>query len=111
MTCWPGIGMGPRYRNYTGKVIIWDDTSVAATRKAIGDWMATGQVIADKIGLWDKSSLPPLAADHARVMVLTPEGLRFGQGPQAALGGDPLAGRFLSTATNVMLLLVNRAVS
>jgi hypothetical protein len=101
-----------RYLNYSGKVVIWEeDPSVAEIQSAIDDWLATGQVIANAIGPWEQSALPPLPVGHGRVMVLTPAGPRFGQGPAAGLSADPIAGSFLTTATNLMQLIVSRATA
>jgi hypothetical protein len=100
-----------RYLNYSGKVVIWEDPGVAEIRSAIDDWLATGQVIANAIGPWERSALPPLPVGHVRVMTLTPAGPRFGQGPAAGLSEDPIAGSFLTAATKLMQLILSRAMT
>ena len=50
-------------------------------------------------------------AGHARVMVLTPGGPQFGQGPVAGLSADPVAGSFISAAFSLMQLLISRAMA
>ena len=73
--------------------------------------LARGQVIANIIGPWDQPSLPPLPAGHVRVMVLTPSGAHFGQGPAAALSADLVAGPFLTAAASLIQLIVSRAMT
>lgn len=98
-----------RYLNYSGRVVIWEDTSDADAGAAIAKWLASAQVIAGVIGTWDKPARPSLPAGHMRLTALTPSGLRFGQGPAADLGREALAGTFISDATGLMRLLVSRA--
>jgi hypothetical protein len=100
-----------RYLNYSDKVVVWEDRSVADIQTVIDGWLARGQGIANVIGPWDEQSLPPLPAGNARVMVLTPSGPHFGQGPLAALSADPMAGSFLTAATSLMQLIVSRAMT
>lgn len=100
-----------RYLNHSGKVVVWEDRSVSQVQAAIGTWLARGQVIAGATGPWDQPSFPPLLAGHARVMVLTPGGPQFGQGPLAGLSADPVAGSFISAAFSLMQLLISRAIA
>jgi hypothetical protein len=100
-----------RYLSYSGKAVVWEDRSITQIQAAINGWLARGQVIADAIGPWDQPSLPPLPAGHVRVMVLTPSGPHFGQGPAAALSADPIAGSFLTAATSLLQLIVSRAMA
>ena len=97
-----------RYLNYSGKALIWEDHSDTRIGAAITGWLAAGQLIADAIGVWDQPSLPALPAGHARLMMLTPGGHRFGQAPVAALSQDPKAGPFLTAATSVLQLITSR---
>lgn len=91
--------------------MVWEDRSDAQIQAAINGWVAAGQAIASVIGPWDQPSLPPVPASNARVMVLTPSGPHFGQGPAAALSADPLAGSFLTAAASLMQLIVSRAMA
>ena len=54
------------------------------------------------IGLWDRPALPPLPAAHSRLLLLTPAGFRFGQGPTEALFADAVAGRVLRAAVTLL---------
>lgn len=98
------------YLNYSGRATTCDDLPAAHMQAAVRRWLATAQVIADTIGPWDKPSLPPLPAGHARVAALTASGPYFGQGPAAELSANPLAGTFLGAATSVMQLMIDDAV-
>jgi hypothetical protein len=100
-----------RYLNYSGKAVVWEDRSVTEIQAAISAWLARGQVIASSVGPWDKPSLPPLPLGQVRVAALTPSGPHFGQGPAAALSADPLAGSFLTAATSLMRLIIDRAMA
>lgn len=97
------------YINYSGKSISWKDSTEAQMQVAISQWIAVAQAMANAVGPWEKPVLPPLPSGHGRVMVLTASGARFGQGPEAALSGDPIASKFLGAATNVMHLMVRNA--
>ena len=98
-----------RYLNYSGKAVIWEDHSDARIQAAITGWLTAGQVIADAIGVWDQPALPPLQAGHARLMMLTPGGHRFGQAPVAALSQTPRPARSSTAATSVLQLITSRA--
>ena len=69
-----------RYLNFSGKVAVVD--GVAEVSPLIDALVNAGQNLSDHIGLWDKPELPQLPRDHARVTMLTPGGIRFGQGPE-----------------------------
>ena len=100
-----------RYLNYSGKAVVWEDRSVAPIQEAIDNWLTVAQQIANVIGAWDQPQLPPVPAGHARVMVLTPSGPCFGQGPAAALQADPMAGAFLGAAASLLQLIVSRSIT
>jgi hypothetical protein len=91
--------------------VIWEDREEPAVQAAIGDWLDTAQGLARAIGPWDKPALPPLPAGHLRVLMLTPSGPRFGQGPEAGIRNDPAATLFLRPATTLMQLLTSRAMA
>lgn len=97
-----------RYLNHAGGAVIWEGQE-PSIQAAIHDWLATAQDLARVIGTWSQPSLPPLPAGHLRVVMLTPGGPRFGQGPEADMMNDPAAGRFLTPATTLMQLLTSHA--
>jgi hypothetical protein len=98
-----------RYLNYSGKVLAWEDRSHPKVQSAVNHWLTAAQAVASVIGPWDQPSLPPVPASNARLMVLTPSGPHFGQGPAADLSADPLAQPFLTAATTLLQLIVSLA--
>jgi hypothetical protein len=97
-----------RYLNHAGGAVIREDRE-PAIQAAIDDWLALAQGLARALGTsWTEPSLPPLPAGHLRVLMLTPSGPRFGQGPEADMGNEPAVSRFLSPATVLMQLLTSR---
>jgi hypothetical protein len=100
-----------RYLNYSGGAVVWEDRSVASIQSAINDWLARAQVIVNAIGPWNQPALPPLPPGHARLMMLTPSGPHFGQGPVADLSADQAARSFITSATGLMQLIVGRAMA
>lgn len=94
-----------RYLNHSGRVAIVDDpTAFASVVAALVD---AGQGLADRIGPWDRPELPPLPPGHARLAMLTREGFRFGQGPEAALLGDAIAQPVLAAATALLVAITS----
>lgn len=98
-----------RYVNYSGQAVVWDDRSDQQVQAAINRWLIAGQVIANTVGPWEEPSLPPVAAGDARLMVLTPGGPHFGQGPAARLSASPRARPFATAATSLVELIISRA--
>jgi hypothetical protein len=93
-----------RYLNHSGKVVVADVEGgpVAAAAEAV---LSAAQPLGTVVGLWDQPELPAVPSGHARLLLLTPGGFRFGQGPQAALWQEPMAGAVLDAATHLMLVL------
>jgi hypothetical protein len=100
-----------RYLHYSGGAVAWEDRSVAPIQSAINDWLAKAQVIVNAIGPWNQPALPPLPPGHARLMMLTPSGPHFGQGPVADLSADQAARSFITAATGLMQLVVGPATA
>lgn len=94
---------GVRYLNKSGKVAIVEPTADLACTEAARAWLAVADELASAVGVWDQPQLPPLPSGDSRIMMLTPEGPRFGQGPDSLLRADGAAAAFLSAATNVLL--------
>lgn len=97
-----------RYLNHSGKIIVWEDRSVAEVQTAIHHWVAVGQQVARDIGPWDQPKLPELPEGHARVVMLTPSGHHFGQAPVDPLLSDSTAHGFIVAATALLQLLVSK---
>jgi hypothetical protein len=98
-----------RYLNYSGAALVWEDHSDTRIQRTIASWLAAAEAIASAVGTWDQPTLPPVPAGHARLAVLTPGGLRFGQGPPGSLSQDHAAGAFITAATSLLQLLTSHA--
>lgn len=94
-----------RYLNHAGGVAMVDDVTLEGLTEAVQTWLGVGQRLAEVVGLWDEATLPPLPPGQTRILMLTPGGFRFGQGPDAALRSDPAGSDFLQAATRVLLVV------
>jgi len=97
-----------RYINQTGKMIIWetsDDISNDLTNKLFDD----SYKVVVKIGPWDKPRRPSPEKAIVRITFLVSDGLYFGEGPIDVLFSDPMAGPALSSATDLMKYLTEKA--
>jgi hypothetical protein len=94
-----------RYYNNWGAGVVWEhpDTSLDI---AIDQLLEASKHVVAQIGPWEESRPGPPPRDSARLSFLTPSGLHFGQGPTSALSRDPLGGRVLQLATELMRALV-----
>jgi hypothetical protein len=97
-----------RYLNHSGKVAVIEPPTDAELGRATSEWLAIAGQLSRAIGPWE-GPLPPVPPGHARVLMLTPSGPRFGQGPYDALSGDAAAGAFLAAAANVLQIVVRMA--
>jgi hypothetical protein len=86
------------YYNYSGAAVIWmrPDTSLD---RSIDRVLEAARAIANVIGPWEKPRRPPPSSGNARLNILTPMGLHFGEGPTQVLTHDPLPGPFFRAAT------------
>jgi hypothetical protein len=98
-----------RYLNHAGGATIVEDGSLPGSEEAIEAWLAVGQALANAIGPWDKPNFPPLPPGQLRVMVLTPSGPHFGQGPYEALAADERVQAFMNAASALLQVIVEAA--
>lgn len=96
---------GVRYLNHAGGVTIVEDLSADAG-VALARWLAAAQQLAGHIGVWTEPSRPALAVGDSRMTMLTPGGLRFGQGPDDVLRADAMAGPLFSAATALLIAVL-----
>jgi hypothetical protein len=94
-----------RYLNAAGGGTSIDDGAVEAVVAPARAWLQVGQELAELIEPWD-GPLPELPAGHTRIVMLTPSGPHFGQGPDEALQADGAASAFLGAATGVLIAVV-----
>ncbi|HEX5870310.1 MAG TPA: hypothetical protein VFY65_07845 [Longimicrobium sp.] len=98
-----------RYLNFSGAPIIWDapGTAMDAHVDALLD---AGRTLVQQIGPWE-GPRPPLPPGMARISLLTPSGLHFGQAPFQAFTGDPMAAPVIGAAMQLMQALIHEAQS
>ncbi len=96
-----------RYYNFAGGGVVWErlDTSLDAP---IQQLLRAAEVVANKIAPWLQPKPPAPPTGNIRINVLTPGGLRFGQGPFQALASDPLGGPVITAATTLMQLMIKK---
>jgi hypothetical protein len=94
------------YYNYSGAAVIWLRPD-ASLDKQINSVLAAARVILPLIGPWKEPRRPPPGAGNARLNILTPVGLNFGEGPLQVLDRDRNARPLLRAATGVMKKLTS----
>jgi hypothetical protein len=97
-----------RYFNFSGAAVIWEHLN-DSINPHIDRLLKACAPIPTKIGAWEKPRPPAPPTGQARLNVLTPAGLFFGQAPLEALLADPLAGPAMQAATELMLALMEKA--
>lgn len=96
-----------RYLNHSGKVVVAETPpAMTAAARAV---VAAAAPLAGVVGVWDEPALPPVPLGHSRVLMLTPGGFRFGQGPQRALWEEPGVDVVVAAALELLTLLTGPA--
>lgn len=90
-----------RYFNHSGAAIVWEHPDSRLDR-GIDALFGVAQVILDAIGPWEKPRPPAPGRGAARINLLAPSGLHFGQASFEVLSRDPLAGRVLNAGAALM---------
>jgi len=97
-----------RYFNYSGAAVIWEhpDDSLQTEIDAL---LNAGKNIVHQIGPWEgaRPEIPPQG--QARVSMLTPSGLHFGQAPFETLAHDAMGGPIIQAATTLMQALIKKS--
>ena len=99
-----------RYLNYSGKATVIDDRTIEGVQLAVGNWLDVGRSLVRVIGPWDQPELPSLPVGHIRVMVLTPSGPHFGEGPEQQMMANPMAASFVGAAAALLQVVANLTV-
>lgn len=100
-----------RYINYTERMIDWESKDDSAINRAMAELFDKGRDLITEIGPWDKGRLPQPAKGNVRLSFLVSNGLYFGQAPWYILFNDHMGGPILHTASELMNLLVEKALS
>jgi hypothetical protein len=94
------------YYNSSGAAVIWLRPD-ASLDKQINSVLEAARVILPEIGPWKKSRRPPPSAGNARLNILTPVGLHFGEAPLQVLDKDRHSRPLLRAATAMMKKLTS----
>ena len=96
------------YYNYAGGAVMWmhPDGSLDGHIDRV---LAAARKIVPLIGPWNESRRPPPAKSNARINILTPTGLHFGEAPLQVLDGDRSAGPLVKAATALMGQLIAKS--
>ena len=87
--------------------MIWEHPN-SALDEQVEALLEAGRVVVAQIGPWE-GERPAVPADgQARISMLTPSGIHFGQAPLEALSGDPLGGRVIGAAIGLMQALISQ---
>ena len=97
-----------RYFNFSGAAVVWECPD-ASLDDDIAALLQCGQRVADNIGPWEEARPAPPPAGQARLNMLTPGGLRFGQAPQDVLADDAMAAPLFCAAAALMQKLIGKA--
>ena len=99
--------LSARYYNYSGGGVVWEhpDSSLDAS---VGSLLAAGKEIIEHIGPWDGERPPQPQEGEVRINILTPLGLWFGQGPLDLMSNDPMGGKALRLAAQLMQDLIEK---
>jgi hypothetical protein len=97
-----------RYFNYSGAAVIWENPDDSLNLE-INNLLAAGKSIIHYIGPWEneRPGVPP--PGQARISMLTPSGLHFGQGPFNALSNDEKGVPIIMAAMELMQALIKKS--
>jgi hypothetical protein len=96
-----------RYINHGGRLIVWETRDESIDR-IIDKVIRVGQTVAETIGPWKEARRPAPAKGYARLNMLTPSGMHFGEGPFDALSRDPMGGAMIAAGAELMQALIAR---
>jgi len=94
-----------RYYNYSSAAVIWELPN-ASLNQRIDNLLQTGAIAVQAIGPWKDTRPAAPTNGIARINLLTPSGLHFGEGPMDALAKDSLGGPVINAALQLMLGLM-----
>jgi hypothetical protein len=100
--------MSARYYNHAGSAIFWEGGVDARVAPAIAALLERGLPVLEKCGPWIGEKPPPPEREAARISMLTPSGLHFGQAPFDSFSVDALAGAVFSTGVQLMQALIDQ---
>ena len=105
------MDMSARYYNHAGPAIFWEGGADDRVAPAIAALLGSGLPVLRTCGPWIGEKPPPPERGAARISVLTPSGLHFGQAPFDSFSADPIAGPVFSTGVRLMQALIDKGGS
>jgi hypothetical protein len=90
-----------RFYNYSGAAAVWERPNGSLDGYVDAVLQAARSIVA-QIGPWEGPRRPPPVQGIARLNILTPKGLCFGEGPLGILEQDPRGRRLLEAATTLI---------
>jgi hypothetical protein len=105
------MDMSARYYNHAGPAILWEGGADDRVAPAIAALLGSGLPVLRKCGPWIGEKPPPPEREAARISLLTPSGLHFGQAPFDSFSVDPIAAPVFSTGVRLMQALIDRGGS
>lgn len=102
------VNHSARFFNFSGRAIVWEGADNSLDNE-IDELLAAGRVVVSRIGRWE--GVRPAAPEpgQARITMLTPGGLHFGQAQFDALARDAMGGPVIRAAMVLMKRLIEKA--
>jgi hypothetical protein len=94
-----------RYYNFSGAGVVCERPN-DSLNDAIDKLLSVGASVVNAIGPWKRARPAAPADGTARLSLLTPSGIHFGQGPMKMLNKDPMGGAILDAAFQLMQRLI-----
>jgi hypothetical protein len=99
-----------RYWNFSGAGVVWEaPVSDVGIEAALRQLLERGSAVAARIGPWEGARPPAPGNGAARLSMLTPSGIHFGQGMMNDLMGDPMAAGLINSGAHLMKLLMDKS--
>ncbi len=96
-----------RYVHHAGGGVVWEAPDPSLDL-AIDRVLSASETVARHVGVWEGVRPPPPPTGQARLSVLTPAGIRFGQAPTEALMSDGLAGPVMAAGYSLLMDLIRK---
>jgi hypothetical protein len=94
-----------RYINYSGAGVVWEHPN-DSLNQLIDDLLIAGRRIVEQIGPWEGPRPPSPPAGQARISMLVPLGLHFGQASYEILSREQTGGPVLNAGFRLMQGLI-----
>jgi hypothetical protein len=96
-----------RYYNFSGAGVVWESEDTLVTT-AIDRLLEVSEPVLRAIGPWEGKRPAAPTNGTARINLLSPIGLCFGEGPMDVLSKDRMGGPVLTAASQLMQILIQQ---